>query len=335
MPAIRIFLLTYRRPQLLRRALNSLRAQTFTDWVCELHNDDPYDQAPAKLIAEFNDPRITVCQHEQNWGAIASFNHVFRGSSEPFATLLEDDNWWEPNFLEQAYRTITAHPDASMVWANMHIWTEQDDSTWADTNRTIWSTQEDPIRIFRWPEAIQSFTAIHSQGAMLFRPGKFSPQNVPDDTPLAVIENFRERCAMGNLILISKPLANFAITRQTNREVSRDHWMQSQLLVSSSYFHTVNFEKNNLRQIWAHLRSTTPRDTNLLFLTAITLRRSDLVKPARPLDWLYFLLNLMRNPRSAWRALRFRKAHPNIWQWLQQYTRAAEVRANPLVIDKH
>ena len=51
MASLRIFLLTYRRPALLRRALASLLAQTFTDWTCELHNDAPDDDAPRAILA--------------------------------------------------------------------------------------------------------------------------------------------------------------------------------------------------------------------------------------------------------------------------------------------
>src|SRR5271157_3513607 len=52
MAAIRVYLLTCRRPQLLRRALCSLIAQTFADWKCELHNDAPEDDTPARVLAE-------------------------------------------------------------------------------------------------------------------------------------------------------------------------------------------------------------------------------------------------------------------------------------------
>jgi len=61
MALIRIFLLTYRRPALLPRALNSLLSQTFTDWVCELHNDAPEDDGPSQLLNKINDPRIILC----------------------------------------------------------------------------------------------------------------------------------------------------------------------------------------------------------------------------------------------------------------------------------
>ena len=53
MATVRVYVVTYRRPLTLRRALNSLRSQTCTDWICELHNDDPADLAPGKLVDEF------------------------------------------------------------------------------------------------------------------------------------------------------------------------------------------------------------------------------------------------------------------------------------------
>ena len=68
MARVRIYLPTYRRPALLPRALASLRAQTFTDWVCELHNDDPEDPAPGQLLAGLGDPRITLVTHKRNLG---------------------------------------------------------------------------------------------------------------------------------------------------------------------------------------------------------------------------------------------------------------------------
>src|ERR1017187_1822181 len=89
MASIRVYLLTCRRPHLLRRALRSLMAQTFTDWACELHNDAPEDNAPARLLAELapGDARFTYHLHDPQWGPVTSFNHCFRAGSEPYAAL--------------------------------------------------------------------------------------------------------------------------------------------------------------------------------------------------------------------------------------------------------
>src|SRR6266404_5854354 len=73
-PGVRVFVPTCRREHLLRRALTSLRAQTFQNWVCEVHNDDPGDDAPGSIVAALAAPRITLSQHQRNLGGTESFN---------------------------------------------------------------------------------------------------------------------------------------------------------------------------------------------------------------------------------------------------------------------
>ncbi len=118
MSLVRIFLPTYARPQLLRRALASLCAQTFIDWVAEVHNDLPDDPAPAKIVDEPNDSRITSVEHAQNLGGTATFNLFSLPSSEPYYSLLEDDNWWEPEFLERMLGHLDAHKNVVVAWCN-------------------------------------------------------------------------------------------------------------------------------------------------------------------------------------------------------------------------
>ena len=336
MAVVRIFLLTYRRNRLLQRSLESLLAQTFTDWVCELHNDDPADPFPAELVARTGDPRITIHPHSSNWGAPQTFNHVFAGGPEPYASLLEDDNWWEPGFLASTLAAIESHPTASLVWANMRIWREETDGGWTNTGRTIWAAPvaDAQPRAFHWPEALQAFDGLHSNGAMVFRPRAFRPMSVPSTTPLAIIEPVRERAATGELLLLPTPLANFALTLETARSKSRIRWLQSQLLNSASYFEAVAVDDASLAMIWARLRAQTPRNTNLLFLTAIALCRPRLLKPAQPADWLRFLLNFGRHPGNNLGGLRFRRDQAELWLWLRQNTQIARLHPTSLLLDK-
>ncbi len=337
MAVVRIFLLTYRRNRLLQRSLDSLLAQTFTDWVCELHNDDPDDPFPAELVARTADPRITIHPHLANWGPTQSFNHVFAGGPEPYASLLEDDNWWEPGFLAAALPVIQAHPTASMIWANMHVWREETDGGWTDTGHTIWATPdsgETRPRVFRWPEALQAFDGLHSNGAMIFRPLAFSPMSVAASTPLSIIEPVRERAATGELILLPTPLANFALTLETSRSKSRVRWLQSRLLQTTSFLEAVPVDDTSLTAFWARLREQTPRNTNLLFLTAIALRRPRLLKPARPADWLRFILNFGRHPADNLGGLLFKRNKSEVWLWFCQNTKIARLCTAPLLLDK-
>jgi glycosyltransferase involved in cell wall biosynthesis len=157
MADIRIYLLTCRRSNLLRRSLKSLLAQTFTNWVCELHNDAPEDDAPARLLEELapGDARFTYHRHDPPWGAVASFNHCFRSGPEPYAALLEDDNWWEPPLLGTLHSALENQPRVALAWANMLLWRENEDGSWTDTGETVWPRGAEP-RFFDWPVLLQA-----------------------------------------------------------------------------------------------------------------------------------------------------------------------------------
>lgn len=319
MAVIRVFLLTYRRPALLPRALASLRAQTFTDWVCELHNDAPDDDSPGRLLAEFADPRIQLHQHTTNWGSTASFNHMFRGGPEPFLSLLEDDNWWEPDFLATALTAIQAEPAAQVVWANMHLWAEQRDGTWLDTGRTIWENPSGTRtpRLFQWPVLLQSFNALHSTGAMVVRAAASRQALVPHETPIDIVEPIRERLLSGGCLLLPQPLAHFAITLGTARSQRPIDWARSQMLIAASFLQNVNLRPAEVRTLWSALRDQRPHSTSLLFHMALAgVRPWMLLRHAQPRDWIRFLAGTLRHPITCLRILRFRGAHRTVWTTL-------------------
>lgn len=316
MAAIRVFLLTCRRPALLRRALDSLRAQTFSDWVCELHNDAPEDDSPRRLLEENPDPRITLCQHGRNWGAVAVFNHAYAGGTEPFLAILEDDNWWDPGFLAAAHAALHAHPEANVVWSNLRVWTENPDHTWTDTGRAVWETArgDERPRLFRWPVPLQCFDALHSHGAMLCRAEASRGALVPADTPLDIIEPVRERLLPGAWLLLPQPLAHFAVTLGTARVIDRARWARSQLLVAASYLHAVKPGRAERAALCAALRDQQPPATSLVFHLAFSdLRFASLIAHTRPADWLRFFRGAVRRPAVFLRSLRYRSAQPALW----------------------
>ena len=328
MPPVRVFLCTYRRPRLLRRALAGLLAQTHSDWICELHNDAPGDPSPRAVMDELapHDPRIVYHDHTHNWGALATFGHAYTGGPEPFASLLEDDNWWEPDFLAASLRALALHPSASLVWANMKIWQEQPDSQWIDTGRTIWSPSPaasvSPLLEFSAPELLQAFDALHSQGAMVFRPARFRPAPLPTSLPLAIIEPARERAALGPLLFLTTPLAHFARTLGTARDADPARWLQAKLLVAASFLQNVSVPPAAYAAMWAQRRAQRPRDTGLFFCLALALRDPSLLRPAQWGDWIHFTLSAVRHPRRLARGLSFRRDQPEVWAWFVAQTRS-------------
>jgi glycosyltransferase involved in cell wall biosynthesis len=318
MAVVRVFLCTYRRNELLRRAVASLQAQTFTDWVCELHNDDPGDPFPAKLVNDLGDPRITAVTHPSNLGPTRTFNLMYRGGvRERYVSLLEDDNWWEPEFLNRLTREMDSRPDIEVGWANMRLWEEQPDGSWKDTGRKVWGAEmgSDPL-LFRWPDPRQVRGGVHSHGAMLIRAEATERHRVPDETPSAVIECVRERFFRYPILLVPEALANFAITRATFRGRDRAQWGRCQVLLAASFFRHVRLTREALQEVWAGARRLIDRQTGYI------------LKHARFRDWVRFAASLMRRPLITLRVLRAKTALPRMWEALDSGTRAVHARGN-------
>ena len=326
MALCRVYLSTYRRPQLLPRAVDSLLGQTFRDWVCELHNDDPSDRSPAELVARVADPRITVVDHPRNLGPTASFNLFFKRIEEPFFTLLEDDNWWEPDFLETMISTLSAHPHVQVAWANMRYWQEQPDGTWFDTGRNIWQTQGTEPRLMDWPNRRQIHGALHSNGAMLAR-SNFEYFPVPDSTNFGAIEAFRERTFAHPLLFVPRRLANFAVTRATARPGDAAAWIHTVTVLTGTYVSEVDLSREKIAALWAEARRPA-RWTHVLFLCALHFAGcQDILREASWSDWLWTLAFSGRHPRRIWQVLRMLSDRRKEEDFLVYHTRRRQAAA--------
>jgi len=324
---VRVYLLTYRRPGLLRRAVQSLRAQTLTDWICELHNDDPTDSDPADLVRELGDPRILLRSHERNLGAAASFNLVFSPVQEPFVSLLEDDNWWEPALLTRLLDELGSRPQCEIAWANMRLWREEPDGGWTDTGRTIWPVVPRPALTMAWPQPLQIDTPLHSNGAMLVRSAGIERLCAPATIPFDLIEPFRERIFRYPLVFVPEPLANFALTRETARAHRAGDWLESQTLQAASFLKHACLDSAAIKRLWRARGEASPPGTPPLFFAGLLEPSSGFLRGATARDWLRFFCGLLRHPRLAARALATRRRRVEFWQDLVHVTREAGRRA--------
>lgn len=321
MATVRVYLPTYRRATMLTRALASLRAQTFTDWICEVHNDCPGDQVPARLVRANGDARIQVIEHERNLGGTAVFNLFFQPSVEPFYTILEDDNWWDPAFLSVMLVTAATHPDITVFWANMHVSEEMPDGEFRTTGRTIWQTAGAPaLRRYTWGQQQQVGGALHSNGAALFRIRPGDDFCIPA-VPFAVIEPFRERKFPHPLLLVTRPLATYSITRQTARSRDASEWAEMQAMLVATFFAGCPWSETQVAQYWSNARKQFPTGTTNLILAALADPAArPLLRHAHLRDWWVVLRGFLRRPGLYFRLRRSRHVHADWWQFLEKHT---------------
>lgn len=91
---------TYKRPVALRRALDSMIAQTWENWVCDVYDDDP-SEAARYVVAEIGDPRIRYTPNKPQLFASRNIDHCFTAENPhgaEFFCVVEDDNFILPSF---------------------------------------------------------------------------------------------------------------------------------------------------------------------------------------------------------------------------------------------
>lgn len=97
-PHISVVIPTYRRPEKLKRAIETVRNQTYRQWELVIVNDAPGYDINSLLP---DDDRISLVQHDRNKGAPAARNTGIQVSEYKYLAFLDDDDIWKPEKLEQ------------------------------------------------------------------------------------------------------------------------------------------------------------------------------------------------------------------------------------------
>jgi hypothetical protein len=88
------------RPQIVRRAVLSALAQTFTDLEVVVVVDGP-DVITVEVLRQMNDPRLRVIELEESVGASEARNIGALRAHGKWIALLDDDDEWLPNKIEK------------------------------------------------------------------------------------------------------------------------------------------------------------------------------------------------------------------------------------------
>lgn len=331
MPSVRVYLLTYRRNQLLPRALTGLLRQSFTNWVCELHNDAPDDPFPGELVARTSDPRITYVRHATNLGPVRTFNLVFQPCAEDYVCLLEDDNWWEPDFLAKTVALLEAHPTVDVAWTNMHIWQEQPGNAWTHTGQTIWPVADfKGPTLFAWPHARHLDSIVHSNGAALVRNRQLADLVTPGEMPFLAMETVRERAMRFPLLFLPEPLVNFSWTLSTHREGEEVPSAQMKALVTAAYLRHAPLDREGWRRLAERARNIPQNELpGLLLVAHVAGLGAKLARHVRWHEWPRIVASWLRHWPLSRAVLRSRLAYPAVDDYLDRHVRRRFAEAAP------
>jgi hypothetical protein len=110
---------THNRPDQLRRAIASVRAQSYGSWEM-IVIDDGGELDSAAVVTDAGDPRIRRSRID-NSGVCAARNRALSMATGSIVAYLDDDNVMDPSWLQAVAWAFAERPDVDVVYGGLVI----------------------------------------------------------------------------------------------------------------------------------------------------------------------------------------------------------------------
>lgn len=122
MPSVSVIIPTYQRANLVSQAIESVLAQTYTDYEIIVVIDGSTDNTK-EVLAQFKD-KITVI-YQENKGLSAARNTGIMATKGLYVAFLDDDDLWAPNKLEKQLACFESNPKIGLVYSDGFFFNEK------------------------------------------------------------------------------------------------------------------------------------------------------------------------------------------------------------------
>ncbi|TMD68240.1 MAG: glycosyltransferase family 2 protein [Chloroflexi bacterium] len=115
-PGVTVVIPTYRRPDMLRRAIASVTVQRYPRTLVAVY-DNAGDPATEAVTTEFaaGGAQVRYHAHGRNIGANPNFIYALDRIESEYFVILSDDDFLLPGSLERGMAALAGHPDALFV----------------------------------------------------------------------------------------------------------------------------------------------------------------------------------------------------------------------------
>jgi glycosyltransferase involved in cell wall biosynthesis len=117
-PLVDVGIPVFRRTRYVAEAIESVLAQTFSDWRIVVSENGPGGAAVEEAVSRYlDDPRISYVATGSEVSIAANWNGIVERCSGRYFTLLHDDDRWHPEWLERRVEFLEAHPECGFVFS--------------------------------------------------------------------------------------------------------------------------------------------------------------------------------------------------------------------------
>ena len=132
---VSIGLPVYNRPGKLQKALDCLINQTYSNLEIIISNDCSPNPETYEILDKYQmkDSRIRVYFQQNNLGIYRNFWFVLQKATGNYFMYAQEDDLWEPDFVEKLVRQLESHPEQAMAMSATNRIDE--DGKYFDTTR--------------------------------------------------------------------------------------------------------------------------------------------------------------------------------------------------------
>lgn len=142
---------TKNRPVLLRRALASVAAQTYADYTHVVVNDagdaPSVDREVAGLAQEAR-AKVHVLHRTASTGMESASNHGIERSDSQYLVIHDDDDAWDPTFLERTVARLEASAHGAVAVRTEVVYESVADETVTELSREILAADKHDVTLF-------------------------------------------------------------------------------------------------------------------------------------------------------------------------------------------
>ena len=182
-PLVTVAIPTYRRPDLLRAAIDSAVAQTYRSMEILVSDSDGSEEI-ASLVASYGDPRLRYRHNGRRTIALENALAMYGDARGELIATLHDDDEWEPGFLAAMVKPLVEDPTVVLTFADHWLMDAEGNLLHGDTERYTRERGRADLTAGRH----QPFTrlalvhrAVNMTVATVFRNGLIDWDDVPPD----------------------------------------------------------------------------------------------------------------------------------------------------------
>lgn len=178
---VSIIMPTYKQDELLHKAVESVLAQTYTNFeliVVDDNKDESYKSANKQYFESLNDSRILYLQNEVNMGSTATRNKGIFASQGKYITFLDDDDCYLPEKVEKQV-ALMSNKNAQVSVCNTSLFNEN--GKLIDKRQRKYLKRKEPLLVAHLKYHITCTDTMMFEADFLKSIGGFDKENLGDE----------------------------------------------------------------------------------------------------------------------------------------------------------